>query len=214
MTFIVNEDVERYAVEHSTPDPELFRRLEEETRATTTAPQMMVGPLEGPFLGWLVWLSQARAILEIGTFTGYSSISMALNLPPGGKITSLDVNEETTAVARRYAEEAGVADRIDYRVGSAIDELQALDGPFDLVFIDADKENYIDYYENVLPRLSDRGFMVADNVLWSGRVVEGGGDESTQAIKRFNDHVAADDRVECLMLTVRDGMTLIRRRRA
>jgi caffeoyl-CoA O-methyltransferase len=214
MSFIVNEDVERYAAERSTPDPELFRRLEEETRATTTAPQMMVGPLEGPFLGWLVWLSQACAILEIGTFTGYSSISMALNLPPGGKITSLDVNEETTAVARRYAEEAGVADRIDYRVGSAIDELQALDGPFDLVFIDADKESYIGYYENVLPKLSDRGFIVADNVLWSGRVVEEGGDGSTQAIKRFNDHVAADDRVECLMLTIRDGMTMIRRRRA
>jgi caffeoyl-CoA O-methyltransferase len=214
MSFIVNEEVERYAIEHSTPDPELFRRLEEETRATTTAPQMMVGPLEGPLLGSLVWLSQARGILEIGTFTGYSSISMALNLPPGGKITSLDVNDETTAVARRYAQEAGVGDRIDYRVGSAIDELQTLDGPFDLVFIDADKESYIDYYENVLPKLSDRGFIVADNVLWSGRVVEKGGDESTQAIKRFNDHVAADDRVECLMLTIRDGMTLIRRRRA
>jgi caffeoyl-CoA O-methyltransferase len=215
MSFIVNEDVERYALEHSTPDPEFFRRLEEETRATTTAPQMMVGPLEGQLLGWLVWLSGARQILEIGTFTGYSSISMALNLPEGGQIVSLDVNEETTAVARRYAEEASVAGRIDYRVVSAaIDELQTLDGPFDLVFIDADKESYVDYYENVLPKLSEQGFIVADNVLWSGRVLEEDGDESTQAIKRFNDHVADDARVECLMLTVRDGMTLIRRRRA
>jgi caffeoyl-CoA O-methyltransferase len=214
VSFIVNEDVERYAAEHSTPDPDFFRRLEEETRATTSAPQMMVGPLEGQFLGWLVWLSGARSVLEIGTFTGYSSISMALNLPAGGRIVSLDVNEETTAAARRYAEEAGVADRIDYRVGTAIEELDQLDGPFDLVFIDADKETYVDYYENVLPKLSERGFIVADNVLWSGRVIEEGGDGSTQAIKRFNDHVAADDRVECLMLTVRDGMTLIRRRRA
>ena len=214
MSFIVNEEVERYAEQHSSPDPEFFRRLEEETRATTTAPQMMVGPLEGPFLGWLAWLSGARSILEIGTFTGYSSISMALNLPEDGRIITLDVNEETTAVARRYAEEAGVADRMEYRVGSALDELQNLDGPFDLVFIDADKESYVDYYENVLPKLSDRGFIVADNVLWSGRVVDEDGDESTQAIKRFNDHVAADVRVECLMLTVRDGMTLIRRRRA
>jgi caffeoyl-CoA O-methyltransferase len=214
VSFIVNEDVERYAAEHSTPDLDFFRRLEEETRATTTAPQMMVGPLEGQFLGWLVWLSGARRVLEIGTFTGYSSISMALNLPADGRIVSLDVNEETTAVARRYAEEAGVADRIDYRVGTAIEELHRLAGPFDLVFIDADKESYVDYYENVLPKLSERGFVIADNVLWSGRVVDEGGDESTQAIKRFNDHVAADDRVECLMLTVRDGMTLIRRRRA
>jgi predicted O-methyltransferase YrrM len=214
MSFIVNEDVERYAEEHSTPDPELFRRLEEETRATTDLPQMMVGPLEGPFLGWLVWVSGARSVLEIGTFTGYSSISMALNLPDGGRIVSLDVNEETTAVARRYAEEASVADRIDYRVGSAIDELQKLDGPFDLVFIDADKESYVDYYENVLPKLSERGCIVADNVLWSGRVLDEDGDESTRAIKAFNDHIAADERVECLVLTVRDGMTLIRRRQA
>jgi predicted O-methyltransferase YrrM len=213
VSYIVNEGVERYALEHSTPDPEFFRRLEAETRATTTLPQMMVGPLEGQFLGWLVWLAGARHILEIGTFTGYSSISMALNLTESGRIVSLDVNEETTAVARRYAQEAGVADRIDYRVGAALDQLQALDGPFDLVFIDADKESYIDYYENVLPKLSEQGFIVADNVLWSGRVLEEDGDESTQAIKRFNEHVAADDRVECLMLTVRDGMTLIRRRR-
>jgi caffeoyl-CoA O-methyltransferase len=212
MSFIVQEDVERYAVEHSTPDPEVFRRLEEETRATQTAPQMMVGPLEGQFLGWLVRLSGARRILEIGTFTGYSSISMALALPEGGRITTIEIDRETSDTARRHADAAGVADRIDYRVGRAIDELETLEGPFDLVFIDADKESYVDYYENVLPKLSERGFVVADNVLWSGRVLEDGGDESTQAIKRFNDHVAADERVECLMLTVRDGMTLIRRR--
>jgi caffeoyl-CoA O-methyltransferase len=212
VSYIVDEDVERYAAEHSTPDPEFFRRLEEETRATTTAPQMMVGPLEGQLLGWLVRLSGARDVLEIGTFTGYSSISMALALRDGGRIVSLDVNEETTAVARRYAEEAGVADRIDYRVGPALEELDRLEGPFDLVFIDADKENYVNYYEAVLPKLADNGFVVADNVLWSGRVVEEDGEASTEAIKRFNDHVAADERVECLMLTVRDGMTLIRRR--
>jgi caffeoyl-CoA O-methyltransferase len=214
VSFIVNEDVERYALEHSTPDADFFRRLEEETRATTTAPQMMVGPLEGQFLGWLVWLAQPRRVLEIGTFTGYSSISMARSLPEGGRIVSLDVNEETTAVARRYAEEAGVADRIEYRVGPALEELGRLEGPFDLVFIDADKESYVDYYENVLPKVSERGFIAADNVLWSGRVVEDGGNEGTQAVKRFNDHVAADERVECLMLTVRDGVSLIRRRRS
>jgi caffeoyl-CoA O-methyltransferase len=213
MAHIVPEDLERYAAEHSTTDAELFRRLEEETRANTSAPQMMVGPLEGQFLGWLVWLSQARQVLEIGTFTGYSSVSMALSLPEGGRITSLDVNEETTAVARRYAEEAGVADRIDYRLGPAIEILNELEGPFDMAFIDADKESYVDYYEAVLPKLSERGFIVADNVLWSGRVLEEDGEESTKAIKRFNDHVANDDRVVCVMLTVRDGMTLIRPRR-
>ena len=213
MSDVVDPALERYAVEHSTHEPELFRRLEDETRATTTAPGMMVGPLEGQFLGWLVWLSQARNVLEIGTFTGYSSVSIAISLPEDGRITSLDVNEETTAAARRYAEEAGVADRIDYRVGPAIEVLQQLECPFDLVFIDADKESYVDYYEAVLPKLSERGFMVADNVLWSGRVLEDDGGESTKAIKRFNDHVANDDRVVCVMLTVRDGMTLIRPRR-
>jgi caffeoyl-CoA O-methyltransferase len=214
VTYIVSDELERYAQEHSTPDAELFRGLEEETRATQTLPQMMVGPLEGQLLGWLVWLSEARNVLEIGTFTGYSSISMALNLPDEGRIISLDVNEETTAIARRYAEEAGVAAKIEYRVGPALEELERLDGPWDLVFIDADKESYIDYYENVLPKLSDSGFIVADNVLWSGRVLDDEGDEGTEAIKGFNEHVAADDRVECLMLTVRDGMTLIRPRPA
>jgi caffeoyl-CoA O-methyltransferase len=214
VSYIVSEDLECYAEEHSTPDPELFRRLEAETRATTSVPGMMVGRLEGPFLAWLVRLSGARRVLEIGTFTGYSSISMALALPDGGRIVSLDVNEETTAVARRYAEEAGVGDRIDFRVGPAIEVLDGLDGPWDLVFIDADKASYIDYYEHVLPKLADSGFIVADNVLWSGRVLEADADESTAAIQRFNEHVAADDRVECLMLTVRDGMTLIRPLRA
>ncbi len=213
MSYIVNEDVEGYAANHSTPDPDFFRRLEAETRAISEIPQMMVGPLEGQFLGWLARLSQARNVLEIGTFTGYSSISMALQLPEGGRIVSLDVNEETTAAARRYAEEAGVADRIHYRVGPALEELERLDGPWDLVFIDADKPNYVNYYEAVLPKLADNGFLVADNVLWSGRVVEQDGDESTRAIKAFNEHVAADARVECLMLTIRDGMTLIRPRR-
>jgi caffeoyl-CoA O-methyltransferase len=214
VSYIVSEELERYAHEHSTPDAELFRRLEEETRATQTLPQMMVGPLEGQLLGWLVRLSETRNVLEIGTFTGYSSISMALQLPAGGRIVSIDIDENTTAVARRYAEEAGVADRIDYRVGAALEELERLEGPWDLVFIDADKENYVEYYEDVLPKLSEKGFIVADNVLWSGRVLDDEGDESTEAIKGFNEHVAGDDRVECLMLTVRDGMTLIRPRRA
>jgi caffeoyl-CoA O-methyltransferase len=212
MSFIVREELERYALEHSTPDPELFRRLEEETRANTTSPQMMVGPLEGQFLGWLVRISGARRVLEIGTFTGYSSISMALALPDGGRITSLDVNDETTAVARRYAEEAGVADRIDYRVRPALDELERLDGPWDLVFVDADKENYVNYYEGVLPKLAERGLIAADNTLWSGRVLDEDDDsESTRAITTFNEHVRADSRVVSVQLTVRDGVTLIRR---
>jgi predicted O-methyltransferase YrrM len=209
---IVDDALERYAEEHSTPSATFFERLADETRAVSEVPQMMVGPLEGGFLEFLVRLSGARSVLELGTFTGWSSIAMAFALPPDGRIVTCDVNEETTAIARRYAEEAGVADRIDYRLGPALETIDSLDGPFDFVFIDADKPNYVAYYEAVLPKLSEHGLIVADNVLWSGRVLEEHGDESTKAIKRFNDHVASDERVVCVMLTVRDGMTLIRKR--
>ena len=208
----VDEAVERYAEEHSTPPAELFERLAAETQATQSLPQMMVGPLEGAFLSFVVGLMRPRLVVELGTFTGWSSIAMALALPPGGRIVSCDVNEETTAVARRYAEEAGVADRIEYRLGPALESLATLDGPFDLVFIDADKGGYVDYYEAVLPKLADGGAILADNTLADGRVVDPGDSEMARAIARFNDHVRADERVECALLTIRDGVTLIRKR--
>ena len=209
---IVDPKVEEYAEEHTTPDGELFERLAQETREKTEIPQMMVGRLEGQFLAFLVRASGARRVLELGTFTGYSSISMARALPDGGRIISCDVNEDTTAIARRYAEEAGMADRIDYRLGPAIETLAELDGPFDLVFIDADKDGYVDYYEAALPKLADDGLILADNTLSSGSVVEDDPGPMGAAIKRFNEHVLRDDRVECVMLTIRDGVTMIRRR--
>jgi len=209
---IVDPRIDEYAEEHTTPDGELFERLAAETHAKTTAPQMMVGRLEGRFLGVLVRSLRARRVLELGTFTGYSSIAMALALPSGGRVTTCDVNEETTAIARRYAEEAGVADRIDYRLGPGLETIAQLDGPFDLVFIDADKGGYVDYYEAVLPKLADTGLILADNTLASGRVVEDAGDGITAKIQRFNEHVREDERVESVMLTIRDGVTMIRRR--
>ena len=213
MSFIVNEPVEEYAADHTTPVAELFERLAAETREKSEAPQMMVGLLEGRFLEFLVRQTGARNILELGTFTGWSSISMASGLADGGRITTCDVEEETTAIAQRYAEEAGVRDRIDYRLGPGLETIESLDGPFDLVFIDADKENYVNYYEAVLPKLADDGFIIADNVLWSGRVAEPENHEgNTDVIREFNDHVLADARVECVMLTVRDGMLLIRKK--
>ena len=212
MAFIVDPKIEEYAEAHTTPDGELFERLAEETRAKTTAPQMMVGRIEGRFLATLVALSGARRILEFGTFTGYSSISMASALPPDGKVITLDVDPEATAIARRYMDESGHGDKIEIRLGPALETLQDVAGPFDLVFIDADKPNYVNYYEAALPLLADDGLLIADNVLWSGRVVEDDGDESTRAIKEFNEHVRADDRVVSVMLTVRDGMTLVRKR--
>jgi predicted O-methyltransferase YrrM len=210
VSFIVEPQVEQYAEEHTSPDGELFERLAQETREKTTAPQMMVGRLEGRFLGSLVRMLRARRVLELGTFTGYSSISMALALPAGGRVITCDVDEETTAIARRYAEEAGVADRIDYRLGPGLETIAQLDGPFDLVFIDADKPNYVNYYEATLPLLADGGVIVVDNTLWSGKVADDNeDDENTRAIRALNDHVLEDPRVENVLLTVRDGMNLV-----
>jgi caffeoyl-CoA O-methyltransferase len=210
VSFIVHPPVEEYAQAHSSPNGELFERLAAETREKTTSPQMMVGLLEGRFLGVLVRSLRARRVLELGTFTGYSSISMALALPPGGRVITCDVNEETTAIARRYAEEAGVADRIDFRVGPGLETIAGLDGPFDLVFIDADKENYVNYYDATLPLLADNGLMIVDNTLWSGRVADPESDEeTTRAIRALNDRVVDDPRVENVLLTVRDGMNLV-----
>jgi caffeoyl-CoA O-methyltransferase len=203
--------LEEYAVAHSTPPAELFQRLGAETHETQNAPQMMVGALEGAFLSFVVGMKRPQLALEIGTFTGWSGIAMASALPEGGKLISCDVNAETTAIARRYAEEAGVADRIQYLLGPATETLGSLEGPFDLVFIDADKPGYIDYYEAVLPKLADDGVILADNTLASGNAIAPNGDMS-EAIARFNDHVRADDRVECVLLTIRDGITLIRKR--
>jgi caffeoyl-CoA O-methyltransferase len=209
VSFIVDQNVEEYAGQHTTPDGELFERLAAETREKTTAPQMMVGRIEGQFLAALVRLSGARRILELGTFTGYSSISMASALPPDGRVITCDVDPEATGIARRYMDESGQGDKIEIRLGPALETLRELDGPFDLVFIDADKPNYVNYYEAALPLLAADGLLIADNVLWSGRVVEEDGDESTRAIKAFNEHVRADTRVRSVMLTVRDGMTLV-----
>ena len=214
MSFVVEARVEEYAAALSSPHPldGLFERLAAETRERTTAPQMMVGPLEGRFLELLVRLTRARRVLELGTFTGWSSIAMAWGMGPDGVVFTCDVDAEAQAIARRYADEAGVADRIDYRLGPGLETMRSLDGPFDLVFIDADKEGYVDYYEAALPMLADEGLVVADNVLWSGRVAEDDLDERTRTIMAFNDHVRDDERVVAVVLTVRDGMTLIRKR--
>jgi len=216
MAFIVDERVEEYAADHTTGLRELddlFERLAAETREKTTAPQMMVGRIEGGFLAALVSISGARRILELGTFTGYSSISMASALPDDGRIISCDVDPDATGIARRYMDESGYGDKIEIRLGPALETIETLEGPFDLVFIDADKPNYENYYEAVLPLLAANGLLIADNVLWSGRVVETDGDESTQAIKAFNEHVKNDPRVVSVMLTVRDGMTLVQKTR-
>lgn len=209
---IVDPAIEAYAEEHTSPPTDALRRLAEETTATLDAPQMMVGALEGRVLEMLVFLSGAKRVLEIGTFSGYSSISMAAGLPEGGRIVTCDISEKHAEVARRHIEASGLADRIEVKVGPALETLSELEGPFDFVFIDADKGNYANYFEAVLPKLSDRGLIAVDNTLWSGRVVDPNDqDDDTVAIRRFNQQIADDPRVVNVILTVRDGITLIRR---
>jgi caffeoyl-CoA O-methyltransferase len=212
---IVDPRVEQYAVEHTTPEPPRFATLAEETRSATKAPTMMVGTLEGRLLAALVAMLRPRSVLEIGTFTGYSALSMAETLPADGRIVSCDISEEHLAIARRHIAASPYAGVIEIRSGPALETIATLPGPFDLVFIDADKTSYSAYFEATLPKLAPDGVILVDNVLWSGRVLDPAvTDPDTAAIKAFNDQVLADDRVEVVMLTVRDGVSLIRHRRA
>ncbi|HEY1538826.1 MAG TPA: O-methyltransferase [Solirubrobacteraceae bacterium] len=212
--YIVSDEVEDYAAAHTTPPPEHLQELARETRDTLSSPQMLTGDIEGRLLEFLVYLAQPQLVLEIGTFSGYSALSMVRALPAGGRIVTCEVADEHADVAERHIAAAGESERIEVRRGPAIDTIATLDGPFDLVFIDADKEGYLAYYEAILPKLSPRGLIVADNVLWSGRVaVAASGDDtdSTRALRAFNDHVLADERVVTVMLSVRDGVALVRR---
>ena len=210
---LVSEAVEAYAAGHTTAPPDYLRALADETRATLESPQMLTGEVEGRLLEMLVFLARPRLVLEIGTYSGYSALSMARALPDGGRIVTCELDPERADFARRHIDGAGRGDRIEIRVGPASETIAALDGPFDLIFIDADKEGYLDYYEATLPKLSARGLIVVDNVLWSGKVLDPDDQsEDTVAIRAFNDFVRDDPRVTCVMATVRDGVTLIRRR--
>jgi caffeoyl-CoA O-methyltransferase len=211
MSFLVDERIEEYAERHTTAPEPLLQELAEETQATMAAPQMLTGPIEGRFLELLVHACGARRVLEIGTFTGYSALSMAAALPEDGRIDTCDIEPKHVEVARRYISQSPHGGKITIHLGPALDSIAQLEGEFDLVFIDADKENYDNYFEAVLPRLSERGLIAIDNTLWSGRVLDPQ-DDSTRAIAALNDKLASDDRVVCVQLTVRDGVTLVRKR--
>ena len=209
---VVDPAVEAYTEAHTSPPPPLLVALAEETGRTLEAPGMMVGAVEGRFLEMLVRATGARRVLEIGTFSGYSALSMAEGLPPDGHIVTCEIDPRHADVARRFVAESPYAGRIEIRVGPALDTLAGLEGPFDLVFIDADKTGYADYYEAVLPKLATHGLIVVDNTLWSGAVLDDadpGADAA--ALRAFNDMVVADRRVVCVQLPVRDGITLVSR---
>ncbi len=211
-SFLLTDDVHRYLVEHGTPPDRVQESLITATRELGAFAGMQIAPEQGAFMTVLARLVGAQHAIEIGTFTGYSALCIARGLADGGHLLCCDVSEEWTSIGRRFWEQAGVADRIDLRIGPALDTLRALpdDTTFDFAFIDADKRNYGAYYDEVLARLVPNGVILVDNVLWGGGVL----DESQQDddVRAINDRVAADDRVDTVMLPIADGLTLVRKR--
>lgn len=205
-----------YMLDHSLRETPVLRRLREETAALPRA-AMQISPEQGQFMYLLARLIGARRTLEVGTFTGYSAISVARALPPDGKVIAMDVSEEYAAIARRYFAEAGVADRIDLRIAPALQTLDGLlesgeAGTFDMAFIDADKENYLGYYERCLMLLRPGGLILVDNTLWSGAVADPDArDTSTEAIRAFNAFLHGDERIDLSLVPIGDGLTLARK---
>ncbi len=211
MLTLVPEEIDNYAAAHSTPLPALLEELVTVTREKTgERAQMLSGQLEGTLLHLLAASLGARRILEIGTFTGFSALMMAAALPDDGKLITCEINPKAISIARSFFQRSPHGRKIEVREGPALETLKALEGPFDLVFIDADKESYIAYYEAALSLLAPNGLIAVDNVLWSGRVLNPE-DDSGRAIAAFNEHVRRDPRVTQVILTIRDGVMLIRR---
>lgn len=211
MNDFIDAQVEEFARDHTEPESELHVRLREETYRVMDRPQMQVDVIEGRFLKMLVRLTGARSILEIGMFTGYSALMMAEGLPEDGRLVTCEVDPKAEAIARRYFSESPHGQKITIRMGPALETIKTLPGPLDLIFIDADKENYSNYYEVSLPLLKPGGLLIADNVLWSGKVLDPK-EADDHAIVAFNRLIQSDPRVENVCLTVRDGMMLARKR--
>lgn len=216
-TLTLDDSLYQYLLDVSLRETPLLKRLRDETAQLANA-QWQIAPEQGQFMALLVELLGARRAVEVGTFTGYSSLVVALAMPADGRLVTCDVDEKTTAIARRYWKEAGVADKIELRLGPAVDSLDALlaDGGaegFDLAFVDADKKNYDAYYERGLALLRPGGLMVVDNVLWNGAVADPARqDEDTLAIRALNAKIHGDERVSLSLLPVSDGLTLARKR--
>jgi caffeoyl-CoA O-methyltransferase len=214
-TVSVTPAVHEYLVAHGTPPDEVQRSLIEATAALGPVAGMQIAPEQGALMTLLARIVGVRFAVEVGTFTGYSALCLARGLAPGGRLLCLDISEEWTAIGRAHWERAGVADRIELRIGPAADALRDLphDPPIDLAFVDADKPGYRTYYDEIVERLRPGGVVLLDNVLWSGDVVDPAkADDDVEAIRAVNDHVAADDRVDVVMLPIADGLTLARRR--
>lgn len=211
MKELVASDVEAYAEAHSMPESDVCRRLREETHRSVEFSQMVVGPLEGAFLKMMATLVEAKRVLEIGTFTGYSALCFAEALPDDGIVITCDIDVDTTELAKRYWAQSPAGHKIEPRLGPALETIQALEGGFDVIFIDADKLNYVDYYQRGLELLAPKGVMLIDNVLWNGEVLKyPAPDGATAALQDLNRVVAADPRVTSVLVTIRDGVLVVR----
>ena len=213
-TIGLSADLHDYMLAHRTPLLPVHRQLIEATAGLGSVAGMQIAPEQGAFMTMLTRVLGVRTAVEVGTFTGYSALSIALGLGDGGRLLCCDVSEEWTAIAREHWQRAGVADRIDLRIAPALETLRALPNNehIDLAFIDADKPNYPNYFDEIIPRLSPNGVLLVDNVLWGGRVIDAdSNDENTTAIRAFNRKVVEDPRVECVMLPISDGLTMVRR---
>ena len=203
-----------YILQHIDREPEYLKALYRDTHVKLLRPRMASGPLQGQFLRMLTQMMGARRVLEIGTYSGYSALCMASAMPKDGELYTFEINDEQEVFTRPWLEGAPYPPRIHLIVGDVFQLLDDIPGQFDLAFIDANKRQYIDYYELVLPRLRPGGVLIADNTLWDGHVVdpEYAADAQTRAICAFNDYLVADARVEQVVLPIRDGLTLVRRR--
>ena len=211
MLTLLKQDIEEYAREKTSPEGALLAELARETMETMPVPEMLTGQLEGRFLKLMVQVAGARRVLEIGMYTGYSALSMAEGLPADGELVTLDIDPTAVEFARKYFARSEHGKKITVKEGPALESLAMLSGSFDLVFIDADKTNYSNYYEAVLPMVPSGGVILVDNVLYSGEVVNPRS-ENAVAIDAFNQKVRSDDRVEAVLLTIRDGVFFIRKK--
>lgn len=205
-------EMDRYLEQHASSEPEILKRLRKETYQKTTQPHMISGYQQGRFLTIISKILRPEKILEIGTFTGYATLCLAEGLPKGGVITTLDINEELAYLPKKYFAESEFSQQIDFRIQDAKDFLKETNRTFDLVFIDADKENYVEYFHSIKPKLKSGSVVMFDNVLWYGKVLqENPKQKSTQVIRQLNELIAADEDFENLILPLRDGVNLLRK---
>jgi caffeoyl-CoA O-methyltransferase len=210
----IDPSLENYVVEHSSAETEILSKLNRETSAKVMMPRMLSGHIQGRILSMFSNMIKPKSILEIGTYTGYSAICLSEGLSEGGKIFTIDINEELESMVRSYFKNAGIEDKVEYKIGNALDIIPTLNNVFDLVFIDADKENYLNYYQLIFDKVPSGGFIIADNVLWSGKVLmdKDKMDKDTKAIDIFNKTIQEDPRVENVLFAVRDGLMVIRKK--